>query len=156
MPAELIYAHPWATRAWILIEAEALQVVSKYQQQFPGDHEAGGILMGYRRGSHLHVIGATAPMAKDQRSRFSFDRFDSRHQEIALKYWEESHKRCDYLGEWHTHPQKTPTLSWTDEREWRKLLSQTPRSLIFWIEGIEGRWMGLGRKRKISQMWPAE
>lgn len=106
--------------------------------------------MGYRRGSHLHVIGATAPMAKDQRSRFSFDRFDSKHQEVAVKHWVESNKRCDYLGEWHTHPQKMPAPSWTDEREWRKLLSRTPGALIFWIEGISGRWMGLGHKKKIS------
>ena len=152
MSSSLILPHPWISEAHILIEDEVLEVVGRYRQLSPWDPEAGGVLLGYRRGDHLHITQATVPLKEDKRGRFSFDRFDQRHGWMVWKRWTASNQRCDYLGEWHTHPEPNPTPSGTDEREWRKLHSSNPRPLLFWIEGMSDRWLGLGFKKKLTRL----
>lgn len=155
MSSPLILPHPWIAGAWILIEEEALEVVVRHRQLLSVSPEAGGVLLGYRRGDHVHVTQATVPSKNDRRSRFSFDRIDQYHGWLAWRRWTESNQRCDYLGEWHTHPELYPSPSGIDEREWHKLHSSNPRPLVFWIEGIQERWLGLGFKKKLSQLCPA-
>jgi integrative and conjugative element protein (TIGR02256 family) len=155
MWSPLILPHPSVADAWILIEEEALEIVGRYRQSSPGASEGGGVLLGYRRGNHLHVTQATVPSERDERSRFSFDRFDRRHGWFVMRRWKGSNQRCDYLGEWHTHPESHPSPSGTDEREWRKLHTSNPRPLLFWIEGTADRWLGLGFEKKISRLGSA-
>lgn len=150
MPSSLTVPHPWSTGAWILIEDEALEVVARHRQIAGEASEAGGILLGYRRGNHIQVTQATSPQPGDKRSRFSFDRIDRAHALFAGRRWKHSNGRCDYLGEWHTHPEQVPTPSGIDNREWRKLYQSSARPLIFWIEGTEARWIGLGHKCRLS------
>ena len=135
MRNEIILTAPQLDGLYILVEGRVLDVISTYCQNSRGKCEAGGTLMGYRSGRHLHVLHATVPMPLDKRSRISFDRLDPGHQREVTRAWEESQGRVDYLGDWHTHPQLNPSPSITDYTEWAKLGSTLNKPLLFMILG---------------------
>ena len=56
----------------------------------------------------------------------------------------------DYLGEWHTHPEDLPKPSDKDLREWRILLREQRRPLVFLIVGLKGCWVGVGSGSTIA------
>lgn len=131
----MILATPQLPGLYILIENDVLDVICSYRQDSTKKHEAGGTLMGYRSGQHLHVLHATVPMPLDRSSRISFERLDPGHQLAVTKAWKESQGRVDYLGDWHTHPQLNPSPSGIDYKEWAKLGSTLNKPLIFLIVG---------------------
>lgn len=112
--------------------------------------EAGGVLMGFRRAHHLHVVDLTEPFPTDRSTRTSFRRERTGHAEVVQRRWFGSARTCDYLGEWHTHPEDYPTPSAKDRREWRALVLRSPRSLVFLIAGIRGFWLGVGNGASIE------
>jgi len=109
--------------------------IASFRQIGGSATEAGGILLGYRRGQHLEVLEATVPQAKDIRKRARFYRSDTGHQTIATDRWRQSDGYIHYLGEWHTHPESEPTPSSFDRREWIKLSRRQPHPLLFIIVG---------------------
>ena len=134
-----------AVKTDILIESSVLELISKYRQNKPQLPESGGILLGYRRGQHLHIVLASPPQKSDIPSRFMFIRNKKYHQKLALNEWKKSNELMDYLGEWHTHPEFNPTPSAIDFSEWQILMRKTKKSLVFLIIGIENNiWLGLG------------
>lgn len=136
----------------VLIEAEPLTLMDEHWQNQAKKPESGGILLGYRRGAHLHVTIATAPQAGDQRWRYFFKRSARYHQEIALRQWNASDEKIDYLGEWHTHPQRYPSPSGTDLSEWRKISGLRQSPMVFAIMGWDGElWLGLSKGQEINQ-----
>lgn len=119
----------------VLIESPVIDLLNKWTQH-GSLSEAGGILVGYRRGNHLHVIDCTTPFPDDRRSRFNFLRRDSRHSQTALRRWAETEHQAYYLGEWHTHPEDFPTPSVTDKTGWKKLMgSALGPDVLFLIVG---------------------
>ena len=118
---------------WICPNAQML--ILEYRQAGFLSKEAGGILLGYRRGPHIEVLEATAPMRKDIRGRNSFERKDSGHQSLSDKRWEASDGTILYLGEWHTHPTNIPEPSTIDRHEWDKLKRCYQDPLLFLIAG---------------------
>lgn len=128
----------------ILIEAAPLQIMDRYRQDRQDKAEAGGILLGYRKGPNLHVVRITTPHVTDNRRRYRFDRAAYHHQQVALEQWRASEKTMDYLGEWHTHPEINPSPSGMDISEWTKITSRQPRPMVFMILGISGEiWLGI-------------
>lgn len=120
----------WSTtdqRNLVVFAPDVLKVFKHYRQRFFWQPEGGGILLGCRRGKHLEVMIATEPSHKDSRSALSFVREADGHAEFAEQAWRQSEKRIDYLGEWHTHPQRVATPSHVDRHEWRKLILQRPK-----------------------------
>lgn len=95
-------------------------------------------------------------MERDARTRFSFDRLDESHAHIATRYWALTSGHCDYLGEWHTHPERHPEPSGVDRSEWRKIYEYALKPLLFWIEGAEGRWLGIGQGRHLYALRPTD
>ncbi|MGD0958290.1 MAG: Mov34/MPN/PAD-1 family protein [Methylomonas sp.] len=133
-----------------MIEENVLNLVESYRQNSPKKPESGGILLGYRRESHLHVIDATSPQPFDKRSRFNFFRKDRKHQDFAIKKWLSSRETIDYVGEWHTHPENSPNPSALDVSEWRKIIEVRQNSMIFLIVGINREiWLGIGAGESI-------
>lgn len=128
----------------ILIEDEVVERLIPFRQYHSDAAEAGGILIGYRRGRHLHVVDATMPGVRDRRSRFEFQRKDSAHQRIALAHWKKSGRLLDYIGEWHTHPQSDPRPSRIDKSEWAKIVRDRCVPMIFAIVGLQTWWVGVG------------
>lgn len=117
----------WSTtdlRNLVVFAPDVLRVFKNYRQRFFWQPEGGGILLGRRRGKHLEVTFATEPGLKDRRSAFSFVREADGHAELAEQAWRQGEKQIDYLGEWHTHPQRVPTPSFIDRQEWGKLTLQ--------------------------------
>jgi integrative and conjugative element protein (TIGR02256 family) len=128
----------------LLIESEVLEGLDAYRQTDPYSTESAGVLLGYRRGNHIHIVQATLPAADDIRNRFSFTRRDKSHQQIATREWRTSGRTKDYMGEWHTHPEAVPAPSMVDVSQWHLLCSRSNKPLIFVILGTSGNWYGIG------------
>lgn len=118
------FVSEWVTpdrKRLVVVAPAAVKVFMRHRQRFPWQTEAGGILLGKRRGNHLEVLFATEPMPTDRRRPFFFEREAQGHATAAMEAWAASGGTVDYLGEWHTHPQQVPVPSDLDRTEWRKL-----------------------------------
>ncbi|WP_174984164.1 Mov34/MPN/PAD-1 family protein [Pandoraea commovens] len=118
-----------------------------YRQLKPSDKEAGGILLGRRRGRHFEITAATTPFPTDSRTRTSFLREPNGHQEEATEHWYSSGHEVGYLGEWHTHPERAPTPSHTDVSQWHQSSQGMPGGLSFLavIVGIDSYHVAVWR-----------
>lgn len=115
--------------------------------------EAGGILLGHYRGPHVEILRCTTPMPKDRRTRFGFVRQDKGHQEIATREWLESGGSINFVGEWHTHPERHPTPSWVDRRSWRSQMGgHKPDPLVFIIAGSTTTYCEIGSDGHLTKM----
>lgn len=124
------------------IDKYALQKIKRYLQIKKDSPEAGGVLLGrYIIDSNDIVVDdVTVPMANDMRHRCFFLRRKRLHLKIAIKRWLESKGTCNYLGEWHTHPEAIPIPSYVDIKEWGRLLKSAifdNDCLYFIIAGTE-------------------
>jgi integrative and conjugative element protein (TIGR02256 family) len=149
---ERLLTHPFHDGGFVLIEPEVLRAIDPFRQRSSQAPEAGGILIGYRRADHLHIIEATVPGPGDIGTRISFHRDDLSHQRRASARWQDSHGYLDYLGEWHTHPEMSPSPSSTDRRAWQEVVARHPTEVfVFAILGIEnGMWVGCGRGQRLD------
>lgn len=150
-----LFANPIRSQSRILIEPEVLNGLRAFRQA-SADDEAGGILLGYHRPPHLHIVEYTAPAAGDKRSRYQFDRCDPFHRDYAIRRWKASRNKLDCLGEWHTHPETDPRPSGIDTAEWLRVLSETRRTRIFIIVGLRRDWIGIGSGKRLSEAVTAE
>jgi integrative and conjugative element protein (TIGR02256 family) len=146
----VILNNPFDRDARLLIEESVLQTVIPYRQTTSTLAEAGGILLGLRRGDHLHVVKATVPGRADRRDRLGFLRFNRTHAQTARLEWENSEKTMDYFGEWHTHPEDRPRPSGLDLREWRKISKRRGEPMVFMIVSITEEWVGIGIRDQIK------
>lgn len=124
------------------ISRPALSQMLRFRQNNPWKREAGGVLMGryIRESLDIVIDDVTIPMLGDRRGRLSFFRGRDRHQQAINQAWKNSEGTTHYLGEWHTHPEKTPTPSQTDQTYWSQHLQQdifSDNILFFIIIGIE-------------------
>lgn len=128
-----------------LIRSEVIAAISKYRQAANYQPESGGILLGRRTISgHLEVTSCTEPSIHDKRRRFTFFRARQHHQMVARQRWANTQGKTDYIGEWHTHPEKHPTPSAIDVNAWRKIVKDTGRSpYLVIIMGTASHWVGL-------------
>jgi integrative and conjugative element protein (TIGR02256 family) len=149
-----LFANPIRAQSFVLIERDVLEALYRFRQTSHLDDEAGGILIGYRRQQHLHVVEFTAPAAADRRSRCEFERSDPHHAYHAHARWKASRGTLDCLGEWHTHPQDDPAPSSIDHSEWRRILSRLRVPKVFLIIGRRQDWVGVGHGDRISSADP--
>jgi integrative and conjugative element protein (TIGR02256 family) len=134
----------------VLFEENVVETLNSWRQM-GNALEAGGILIGYRRPPHLHVIACTMPMKRDRRSRYHFHRKDLSHKKAAVEYWDKEHGRAYYLGEWHTHPEQLPSPSLLDRLEWKRLMwSKLGPDLLFLIVG-RSHWYLQRQSEKITK-----
>ena len=144
MQKEIVFNNP-SSNGYILIEGEVMMKMNRYRQRMIDSKEAGGLLLGFRRGPHIEIIDITEPFSKDVRRRISFYRCDPLHEKYAKRKWRKSKNTIDYLGEWHTHPEQIPHPSSLDKDEWNKLTIGRNSTLAFLILGISGNWLGVGK-----------
>lgn len=130
----------------ILICLSALKKMEKYRQYNSIDTEAGGILIGriLCDSNDFIIDDVSEPMISDIRKRYSFKRNSNEHQTYFNSKWTSLNKHCFYLGEWHTHPEKSPIPSRVDLNDWNRIakLDFEPDHLFFLILGTEkiGAW----------------
>ncbi|MFW4597076.1 Mov34/MPN/PAD-1 family protein [Pseudomonas aeruginosa] len=132
-----------SSKRLVVVSEEVMTLITSYRQSSPEDWEAGGILMGKRRGQHLEVNFATAPQVKDIRSRYGFIRHPDGHQEIAESRLKLTNGEENYIGEWHTHPENHPLPSTIDTRDWRRLSKNHRAPLLVIIGGIQACYFGI-------------
>lgn len=135
----------------IKIDSNALRKIYKFIQNSKESSEAGGVLLGRYiiNSKDIVVDDVTVPMKNDIRRRFYFYRDKRLHQRIVTDKWIKSNGTCNYLGEWHTHPERIPVPTNIDMREWRKLLRTSIfdyECLYFLIAGTEKIVMWEGNK----------
>lgn len=131
----------------IKIDSHVLDNITKYRQTKRGDKEAGGILIGREciDTNNLIIEHLTVPFSKDVRSRYGFKRRDAKHIEIFQDIHKSSGNIYAYVGEWHTHPELSPSYSQIDYRNWLKIVREgcwQYSNYYFVIVGIEkiGVW----------------
>ncbi len=134
MSRDLIFrvAHPLRL---IEVSGPASETMGSYRQFRTGAREAGGVLIGARRGPHFEIVLATAPQKGDSRSRYGFVRGAERHRSIVISRWRASSRKLGYVGEWHTHAQPIPNPSVVDRRGWKRLAKQIKQPLVHLIVG---------------------
>ena len=86
-----------------LLIARSVVVALRPWQQYPGDPEAGGILVGTFSQDHATVLRISTPGPKDERTPVMFKRHPGYHQEFLRQCHEWSGGKEGYVGEWHTH-----------------------------------------------------
>lgn len=138
------------SEAMLLIESQVLERLAGFRQTMTSSPEAGGILMGYRRGPHTHVTEATIPTSRDVQRRFGFFRHATHHQRVALRRWKESGETMDYVGEWHTHPEDAPSPSGVDLQHWREIAQASSKPMVFLIVGRVSNWCGVGMGTELA------
>lgn len=130
-----------------------------YVQDERSKLEAGGVILGrFIKGSdHVIVDKITVPMVGDIRKRYSFTRSEKGHQRLIESNWKKSNGTCNYLGEWHTHPEWYPEPSEQDYKNWKTILSSRTfdsDELYFVIVGIVKTrvWEGNRKTKKIKRI----
>lgn len=131
------------TPTTILLTTTMVQTVVADLKQHGHEKERGGILLGFRRGPHLHINEATLPMKSDVGTMFAFRRSSVGHREVALKRWRQSDRKIDWVGEWHSHPEKDPVPSSIDFSSWKDITRDRAAQMAFMIIGWERGWLGL-------------
>ena len=140
--------------ALVYLSVQPLEVFSRYVQEREKSSEAGGILLGHVRGTHLEILEATEPSFWDRRFRYFFERMPYRHQGIDRRRWSASNGFIRYIGEWHSHPQDQSSPSSIDPHEWQLLAKGRcdRRALLSLIVGrmicILNTWMQLGGDKR--------
>lgn len=123
--------------------------------------ESGGVLLGrlIKDSKDIIIDIITVPTLGDKQKRNSFVRGAKMHQKIIDSVWEKSNGTCNYLGEWHTHPENYPSPSRIDIKDWKKHLVRNTFSSLFLyyiIVGIKeiNVWEGNRRTLKIKKLKP--
>ena len=129
--------------ATVLLTSALVESLTSDVKRHGHDRERGGILLGFRRGPHLHINEATFPMRDDVGTMFAFRRSSIGHKEIALRRWRQSNRTIDWVGEWHSHPEETPSPSSVDIRSWKEITRSRAAPMAFVIIGWKRGWLGL-------------
>ena len=127
-------------RRRVHVSDEVVAIWHAHRQTAPDATESFGVLIGTtsvdRR--EIWIEKVTTPMARDQRTRFSFALRDPSHQRMVCGMFTRSDGRAIYLGTWHTHPEPGPTPSGTDLNDWVTCLrANRGRPLAFVLVGTE-------------------
>ena len=122
------------------ISESASRVLAEHLQKGERADEAGGMLLGRHilDSGDFVVDRATTPQPEDTKSRYRFFRAKSPGQRTVNAVWHASHGTENYLGEWHTHPEDSPTPSQVDLDDWQRIARTTVReeaTLFFLILG---------------------
>jgi integrative and conjugative element protein (TIGR02256 family) len=107
----------------IFVEDAVKQLLAHAQRSW-WQAEAGGVLLGRHLldSSDLVIDEVTTPQKKDRRGRFSFFR-SKQHGVVARTRWAAHSSTLAYLGLWHSHPEREPTPSAVDRRDWENAVA---------------------------------
>ena len=99
-------------------------------------NEAGGLLLGYRKEGCLHLAYATRPYKNDVATPTRFYRRDLEHQRYATARWKESRRLVDWVGEWHSHSERSPKPSQVDLSTWASQSETRADVMVYAIQGL--------------------
>lgn len=134
--------------------ARELQVYAEHD--FPV--ETGGILVGYfAENGDIVVKNIVGPGPNAKHERFSFVP-DHTWQCGQLDMLYERSAGIDvYLGDWHTHPNGSPKMSWADRRTLRRIASHPLAGTRVPVMLIGGggphEWVWHGSQYQSPRLW---
>lgn len=141
------------------LSKNVISSMNEFVQDEKFKDEAGGVLLGrfILNTKDIIVDKVTTPLYGDLRGRYQYIREADNHQKLIIDAWNKSAGTCNYLGEWHTHPENYPNPSSQDLKNWKEILNTRTFSsqyLYFVIVGIEEVrvWEGYKRKLKIKRI----
>ena len=136
-----------AVRPRVLVRPDVHRFLDAEAGSCAGRPEAGGTLLGSRRGPDLEVLGWTVPGPGDDRRLHAFTRADPRHQAAATAAWNASGGTVTFVGEWHTHPTGGVAPSAADLRSWRRLAGANglPMAFALVAPGVWGLFLAKPR-----------
>ncbi|AMX97866.1 hypothetical protein A4R28_32260 (plasmid) [Mesorhizobium ciceri] len=116
-------------RVTVRFSPDVLRVFDGYRQTGWFSREAGGQLFADIEGDVWRVLAATGPRPADRRGRFHFwpDR-KAEQKEIDQHFA----TGLEYVGDWHTHPEKAPTPSHDDIAS----IESVVRNSTFYTSGL--------------------
>lgn len=142
------------TALWI--EEQALhEMTTEACRAYP--QETGGVLVGYALEGQQPVVLAVigpGPAAVHRRDRFHPDHVWQCKQLDEL--YERSRRGLVYLGDWHTHPDGSPQMSWLDKRTIRAIARHAPaecsQPLMLIGGGSPGHWLWWGHRYRSERL----
>lgn len=123
----------------LVIMPSVLKKLLGYRQLDSFSNEAAGVLIGERRESHVVVHEISEPGEGDIRRRYFVDRRGPHHQAVVNEAFARSSGRLQYLGEWHTHAEDSPSPSTMDLGTWRRHLVAQEKMVLL-IVGRKKIW----------------
>lgn len=133
----------------LLFSDSSISTMQKFIQNTNSKCEAGGIILGEVKGKHIYVTDVSSPKKNDIRKSTYFERKDKAH--ISFYEYRYNQNNCTkYFGEWHTHPEKQPTPSLTDKKEWNKICKMIKEPNIFLIIGTHNIYIEIKWNEEIS------
>lgn len=115
--------------ATIQFSVEVLNVFDTHRQKGYFSKEAGGQLFAKIDKDVWQVQAATGPKPSDRRGRFHFWPDRRAEQNEIDEYFSSG---LEYVGDWHTHPEKVPTPSHSDIRS----IENVVRESTFYTPGL--------------------
>ena len=123
MPLEIVLGDSGET---VWITDAVLQHFARYQQLHKGQKEAGGQLFGTIVDKTILIQEATGPRKSDKRSTYSYIPDRKAEQREIDQYFAAG---LHFIGDWHTHPEPTPTPSGIDLRNMHECVRKSHRAL---------------------------
>jgi len=117
--------------------------------------ETGGVLLGLADRVDVWIEAFVGPGPHAHHARTTFVP-DAEYQDLRIaEIYEAFGRRISYLGDWHTHPNASPNISWRDQKTLRLISSEAkarqaePLMLIF---GDGPRWNAIAW-RYVGRPW---
>ncbi|HEU0080609.1 MAG TPA: Mov34/MPN/PAD-1 family protein [Candidatus Paceibacterota bacterium] len=153
---DLTYKLPGSLGIVIFSEA-ALRTISTYRQCGFFSKEAGGQLFAEIENGVMRIVDATEPRKKDRRGKFSFwPHRPTEQTEIKERF---KKKGLHFVGDWHTHPESTPSPSGSDARSIAETMRQSRHTLpgillviIGTLELPDGLYVGFQTKTMLYKL----
>lgn len=139
-------------RKRLIIEDSVLAHFSEYRQNGENSTEAGGQLFGKIADGNVVVSHATGPNKRDGRSFALFVPKRSHEQGDINRLFK---KGFHYIGDWHTHPQRSPRPSSLDLKSISDTFIKSRHdldSLVLVIVGTDGLWVSLHTANKYKRL----
>ncbi|MDA8118696.1 MAG: Mov34/MPN/PAD-1 family protein [Gammaproteobacteria bacterium] len=144
---------------WLPEPLQQEQILTDIATHHP--NETGGMLLGYVNGNQRVVtalIGA-GPNAEHEQYRMLPD--NGYQQAMLREHFENTNGRESFLGEWHSHPESAPIMSWTDRRTLHRVTTRgkhLPALPVMMIAGVETGDQELSfrvyrRRDMLRRMW---
>lgn len=138
---ELIFGHEKCAQR-IVFTAEVVEHFRRHVQR--SGPEVGGQLFGTMANySDVIVKLATGPRSEDKKSRFLFiPSRDQEKREIGAQF----RKGLHYLGDWHTHPEESPSPSSIDLKSMKDCFAKSRHqhrsfTMVIIGNGVSSDWM---------------
>lgn len=117
------------------IANEVLDHFARYRQRHRWSAEAGGALFARIEGSDILIVEASGPRKSDLRSRFSYR---ARKAVVQAEIDECFARGLHYVGDWHSHPERTPSASGIDESTMASRVERSAHQLRGFVFAIVG------------------